>query len=287
MRHADIRALVAAAPTVLARGPVALIFAEHGIALDATLAHHLQLGFGAVVAFLPPGIPAPALDDPRLHPVRYPVMARGAVAEAVNRVAAVLPGQWIYWGYDAEFLYFPFCETRTVRDLLTFHAEERREAMLAQVIDLYPADLARAPEGVCRDHAMLDRTGYFALGRTGPDGQPLDRQLDFFGGLRWRFEEHIPADRRRIDRIALLRARPGVTLDDHGLTSDAEMNTYACSWHHNLTCAVASFRVARGLRDNPDSRAAIHRFRWRNSVRFSWHSQQLMDLGLMEPGQWF
>jgi len=287
MRHANIDALSAAAPTVLARGPVALIFSEHGAELDATLDHHLGLGFGAVVAFLPPDIPAPANDDPRLHLVRHPVLAPAAVTAAVNRIAAALPGQWIYWGHDAEFLYFPFCETRTVRDLVTFHAEERREAMLAFVIDLYPADLARAPEGVCRDRAMLDRTGYFALARPGPDGSLLERQLDFFGGLRWRFEEHIPADRRRIDRIALFRARPGVTLGEDGLMSDAEMNTYACPWHHNLTCAVASFRVARGLRDNPGSRAAIHRFRWRNSVRFQWHSRQLLDLGLMEPGQWF
>jgi hypothetical protein len=26
---------------------------------------------------------------------------------------------------------------------------------------------------------------------------------------------------------------------------------------------------------------------WHNSAPFEWHSQQLLDLGLMEPGQWF
>jgi hypothetical protein len=41
------------------------------------------------------------------------------------------------------------------------------------------------------------------------------------------------------------------------------------------------------LRTNPGSRHAIPTFRWPNSVRFDWTSQQLMDLGLMEPGQWF
>jgi hypothetical protein len=31
----------------------------------------------------------------------------------------------------------------------------------------------------------------------------------------------------------------------------------------------------------------ITTFTWRNSVPFEWQSQQLFDLGLMEPGQWF
>jgi uncharacterized protein YcgI (DUF1989 family) len=69
--------------------------------------------------------------------------------------------------------------------------------------------------------------------------------------------------------------------------SEAEYNTVSCPWHHNLTAAVCSFRVAKALRRNPGSRAAITAFRWHNSVRFDWSSQMLMDLGLMEPGQWF
>jgi hypothetical protein len=65
------------------------------------------------------------------------------------------------------------------------------------------------------------------------------------------------------------------------------MNTYACPWHNNLTAAVCSFRTAKALRTNPGSRDAIQTFDWHNSTPFAWHSQQLMDLGLMEPGQWF
>jgi hypothetical protein len=48
-----------------------------------------------------------------------------------------------------------------------------------------------------------------------------------------------------------------------------------------------SFRTAKALRSNAGSMFDIRDFRWHNSVRFEWHSQQLMDLGLMEPGQWF
>ena len=51
--------------------------------------------------------------------------------------------------------------------------------------------------------------------------------------------------------------------------------------------AVASFRVAKALARNPGSRDEIASFAWRGSHPFRWNSQQLMELGLMEPGQWF
>ena len=66
-----------------------------------------------------------------------------------------------------------------------------------------------------------------------------------------------------------------------------EYNTYSCPWHHNLTAAIPSFRVAKALASNPGSRQSIRDFTWRNSEAFLWNSQQLMELGLMEPGQWF
>jgi hypothetical protein len=74
--------------------------------------------------------------------------------------------------------------------------------------------------------------------------------------------------------------------DNHTFNIE-EYNTYACPWHNNITAAICSFRTAKALRTNPGSREAINTFRWRNSALFKWNSQQLMDLGLMEPGQWF
>jgi hypothetical protein len=157
------------------------------------------------------------------------------------------------------------------------------------VVDLYAGDLDRHPRAVSRDEALLDRLGYYALARGDAANQwaPKDRQMDFFGGLRWRFEEHVPWDRRRIDRIGIFRAKPGLVLNADHTFSDEEYNTFACPWHNNLTAAICSFRTAKALRTNPGSRYDIPTFRWRNSVPFQWHSQQLLDLGLMEPGQWF
>jgi len=270
-------------------GPLSLVLAEDGVALDETLAHQQACGFRDVVLLAPDSVViAPDLET-RTHVVTHDVFAEGALIQAVNAVIARLPGTWLHYCHNAEFLFFPFRETRRIREMLTFHAEERREAMLTTVIDLYAGDLDRNPNGVALDDAWLDRKGYYTLARKDPANgwQPKDRQLDFFGGLRWRFEEHIPFARRRIDRISLFRARPGVTLLPDFTLSDEEMNTYSCHWHHNLTAAVCSFRTAKALRTNPGSRHVIPTFLWPNSVKFDWNSQQLMDLGLMEPGQWF
>ena len=89
------------------------------------------------------------------------------------------------------------------------------------------------------------------------------------------------------DRISLFKAKRGLTLRPDFTFNDEEYNTYACPWHNNLTAAICSFRTAKALKSNPGSKFDIHNFRWHNSTEFQWHSQQLMDLGLMEPGQWF
>ena len=48
-----------------------------------------------------------------------------------------------------------------------------------------------------------------------------------------------------------------------------------------------SLTPAEALARNPGSRTQIRSFTWRGSHPFRWNSHQLMELGLMEPGQWF
>ncbi|WP_240602686.1 glycosyltransferase family 2 protein [Paracoccus endophyticus] len=285
------RFLAEAGATALARGPLAVILIEDGVEVASTLEHHQRAGFKTILAVSPEPLTAAQVPmDPGgriinlIHDSRRP----GAHTDIVNAVIKAAPrDSWLYYGYNAEYLFYPFSDSRTVGEMLAFHAEERRRAMLTYVIDLYAPDLTRFPDAVSTHEAMFDRTGYYALARSDRQGQHKPRQLDFFGGLRWRFEEHLPPDRRRIDRIALFRTEPGLRLlPDHRLSVE-EMNTYSCPWHHNLTAAVASFRVAKALARNPGSRTEIATFTWRNSQPFRWSAQQLMDLGLMEPGQWF
>ena len=254
---------------------------------NSTIRHHRHAGFAELLLFAPVELKLPRAVEQEVHRIDYPLARPGAVPRAVNAVIAAAPGLWMYYCYNGEYLFHPFAETRTVGEMLAFHTEERREAMLTYVIDLYAGDLDRFPDAVSLEDAHIDRSGYYALARPDASGAPAERQLDFYGGLRWRFEEHIPEGRRRIDRIALFRARKGLRLRDDHRFDDEEINTYSCPWHHNLTAAIMSFRTAKALKSNAGSTFDIPTFRWHNSVPFEWHSQQLMDLGLMEPGQWF
>lgn len=273
----------------LAKGPIALILAEDDVEVVSTLRHHLDIGFSPVILLALPELRLPTDVEDKIHRIDAAVFEEGLLKRSVNALIAAVPSVWIYYGHNAEYFFFPFLETRSVGEMLAFHMEERRDALISFVVDVYAANLTDHPNAVSLETAHLDRTGYYALAREDPANNwaKRDRQLDFFGGLRWRFEEYVPWTRRRIDRIALFRAKPGLQLRDDFTLTDEEMNTYACPWHNNLTTSIISFRTAKALRSNPGSRFAINTFLWQNSAPFEWHSQQLLDLGLMESGQWF
>ncbi len=288
MRYASLDEFLNGDKSALAKGPVAILIAEDGVEVASTIAHDIKAGFLRVLVLADAGLDLGEVP-PQVVRIDYDPLAEGAAVEAINRIQQAAPGVWFYYSFNAEYLFHPFCESRNIREMLTFQTEERRDAVLSYVIDLYAEDLTTWPNAVSLQNAHLDKSGYYALGRPDPanHNHPKERQLDFFGGLRWRFEEHVPPARRKIDRIALFRAKPGLVLRGDFTFSDEEYNTYACPWHHNITTAVASFRTAKALKSNAGSKFDIPTFRWHNSVPFQWGSQQLMDLGLMEPGQWF
>lgn len=288
MRHASLDALLDRKAEALRKGPLAVVMAEDAVEVDSTLAHLLASGFRDVVLLAPEGIEVGPAHEERVEIAAHDVFAYDALPGAVNAMMDRIAGAWVHCCYNAEYLFFPFCETRSIRELLAFHTEERRAAMMTYVIDLYAGDLSTQPDAVSLTDAWLDTSNYYALPRedAARNWEPKDRQVDVYGGLRWRFEEHVPWSRRRIDRISIFRAKAGLRMAPDFTLSEDELNTYACPWHHNLTAAVCSFRTAKALRANPGSRGAIQSFRWSNSVPFQWQSQQLMDLGLIEPGQW-
>jgi hypothetical protein len=262
------------------RGPVALMFAEDDVEIASTLEHNRRLGFAHQIAFLPDWVEVPDVE-PCLF-IRFDCLEKG-ILSPVNALIKAHPGAWFYYCYNAEYLHFPFCETRQIEEVLTFHMQERRSAMLTYIIDLYGVK----PDVVDLSEAFFDGAGYFALDRWDAQAGQLAQQMDFFGGLKWRFEPHIPENKRRIDRIGLFEARKGLELALDHTFNIAEYNTYACPWHHSLTAAICSFRTAKALGRNPGSRASITDFMWERSTPFEWRSQQLLDLGLIEPGQWF
>jgi len=287
MQYPDLESFLADANTVLAKGPVALILAEDGVELASTIRHHLDAGFAQVCVFLQPDLGVDIKPEPNLHVIAYDHTAERSMETLINRVIEAAGNIWLYYCFNAEYLFYPFCEARSIGEMLTFVTEERRDTVLTYVVDLYAGDLHRFTNAVSIEDAFLDRSGYYALNRKDKLKHDKERQMDFFGGLRWRFEEHIPMPRRRIDRVSLFRAKPGLKLQADHTFNDEEYNTFACPWHHSPTAALASFRTAKALKLNPGSTFDIETFRWHNSTSFEWHSQQLLDLGLMEPGQWF
>lgn len=287
MQYPDLKSCLRTRPSALAKGPLMVLMSEDGVALDQTIAHHLNAGFAAILVLSPNASTADA--DPRVLWVRHG-HEDGALHTAVSAVCGAVPlGTWLGYGYNSEFLFYPYCEDRTVGEMLTFHAEERRAAMTGVVVDLYAPDLVEQPLGVDLDQPHLDMRGYYGLNREDPKASfaAIPNQVDIYGGLRWRYEEHIPWKKRRIDRVMLFRTKPGLTLQEDFTLSESDLCTLQCDWHHNLTCAMASFRTAKALMRSPGARSQIQSFVWPGSARFNWTGKHLMALGLMEPGQWF
>jgi len=287
MHYPNLPALIADSKRTLTKGPIALVMIEDDVEVDSTLSHLGTFDFGNIIAFCAPDRTLPQTSSEVLHRVDYDVTAENALPDIANALIKTLPDMWFYYCYNAEYLYYPFCEHRNVREMLGFMQEERRDSIMSYIMDIYARDLTAHPNGVDRATAHFDKSGYYALARKDAAGVELERQLDISGGLRWRFEDHIAKDRQRNDRVSFFRAQPSLKMLPDRSFNIAEYNTFSCPWHNNLTAAVASFRTAKALRRNPGSRDVINSFHWPQSVAFAWNSQQLLDLGLMEPGQWF
>jgi hypothetical protein len=287
MKFADVTSFLRNGSNALAKGPIAVVLLEDPVEIESTIAHTLKAGFAQVVVVGAEDLLPTEETAPNVTYVVHDMMTDNALCDVMNPIIARSAGQWLFYCYNSEYLFHPFSENRSVAEMITFCREERRDSILTFVIDLYAIDLSSAPNAVSLEDAHMDRSGYYALARHEKEHGVLERQFDFYGGLRWRFEQHVSWERRRIDRVGLFLAKPGLTLRPDHLLSDVEYNTYACPWHNNMTAGICSFRTAKALKRNPGSAKEIHSFQWRNSVKFEWKSQQLMDLGLIEPGQWF
>jgi len=122
-------------PPDLAKGPVAIVFDEDGVALGETLVHLRRAGFAEIflMGAVMRGLPSEA-GPVRLLPSGVPT--RDSARETLSAAIAALPGRWLHYCYNAEFLFFPFSGHRRVGEMLAFHAEERRSAMITTVVDL-------------------------------------------------------------------------------------------------------------------------------------------------------
>ena len=194
MRYQDLDDFLRSGAPALAKGPVALIFVEDLVEVDSTLRHHLKLNFPEIVVFAPDELALPMDLSETVHRVSYTLLAPHALEHAVNAVIDAAPGIWLYYCYNAEYLFYPFCETRGVAEMLAFHTEERRDAVLSYVIDLYAADLTECPQAVSLEDAHLDKSGYYALARPNQWG----RRHVANGGRQHRHQHPGSRSRRRL-----------------------------------------------------------------------------------------
>jgi len=257
MNYDSLKSFLQDGKPALSKGPIGVILLEDDVEVGSTVRHHLDRNFATLVVVGSADITLPDGLDDKVMRVHHDMMADEALTDVMNAIITAAPDVWIYYCYNSEYLFYPFCESRSVGEMVSFCMEERRYSVLSYIVDLYAADLAAHPLAVSLDDAHLDKSGYYALARKNAKNEFAERQLDFFGGLRWRFEEHVPMPRRRIDRVALFRSKPGLVLHADHTFNDPEYNTYACPWHHSLTLALCSFRTAKALKRNPGSTKQI------------------------------
>ena len=198
----------------------------------------------------------------------------------LGTILQALAGRWVAWLWAGEYLFYPFAETRTLPELAAFLTDERRRALFCYALDLYGIDMP-APGQSPHDCTLhFDRLGYQPF--HGPD-----QQLTLRGGLGWRFEELTPPDMLDIGRSSLVRAERGLSLDRHWRFGDAEYDSVACPWHNSPTGAVMTLRRAHRILSDPAFAKVQGDLIWQGSTRFDWTSRQLLEMGMIEPGQWF
>ena len=88
-------------------------------------------GFAQLLLLTDPDVPLDPMLDPLVPRIDYDALADRAMMQAINRLIEAAPGIWFYDCFNAEYLFHPFCETRNICEMLAFHTQERRDAMLS------------------------------------------------------------------------------------------------------------------------------------------------------------
>jgi hypothetical protein len=120
MRYKSLNSFLSqASPNLNPKGPYALVLVEDAVEVDATIAHCLKQGFVEVIVFgsadlLP-------VEDEGFHCVEQDMHQAAALTSVVNTMIRVFPDVWMHYCYNSEFLFFPFCETRNVREMIAFN----------------------------------------------------------------------------------------------------------------------------------------------------------------------
>jgi hypothetical protein len=217
-------------------------------------------------------------------------------------------GRWCLSVDPFDLLVFPKCETRHVRDLIDFVDSEKRDHVAAVVVDAYGDVPARGLDaaGGARPEALLpyfDRFGYQTAEAT------ASLEVPILGGVQRRaLFGDAPRQAPPLNRIPLVKINKDVfyiaatrKLVPH------TMNTPHSEWHSSTTACLVRYAMlgdevslhvakqAEGGELYPENMNALYQgsermaalaLKNQNSGRFS-SSQDLLDCGLLNNGQWF
>ncbi len=268
------------------KGAVAFLFLEDRFWAQRTIDHLEQIGFGQILAFGR----APVIADVSgecLATFEVADMRNATAVEILNKSMPRLANRWVYYGFNGEFLHFPFDTTRKIDDFCGFISEERRVSVMTSKIDLYPKNGCALDAATELKECRFDKMGYFSRNREDMLGLPLDNQIDLGGGFRWRMMDHLPQDSFWINRSQIFKPVAGLRLGaDFRFNLDA-YETAQSKWHNSPSATVTSIRAYRYLSEQLGEDRSLHDLEYPGSAPYAGTGQQFMDLGLMEPGQWF
>lgn len=271
-----VAAMVAARPS-LPPGPVCVLLCESALHAAASARRLAGQGAGAIIVLGEPG-ELGTFGCPVLRITDRP--AEPGLHAQLNLLIDALNGRWVLWLWNGEFFVFPFGEARRLADLAAFLGDERRPSLYTYLFDLYADELPSPDDSPEASELWFDVEGYHAFPEQ-------DRQLRLFGGLGWRFQEFVPDAMRQIGQAQFFKAAAGVYLGADLVFQDLNYAAVSCPWHHSPTGAVMSLRRARRIMAHPNFPPMRDRLIWHGSRRFEWTSRQLLELGMIEPGQWF
>ncbi|MEM7423648.1 MAG: hypothetical protein AAF334_07975 [Pseudomonadota bacterium] len=261
----------------LPSGVIGVLLCDGSDSADLSAAHLASLGVSAIVSVGASG-PLQTVPVPLLRVAEAP--GRFGATTALNRVIDAFDGQWLLWLWAGEYFFYPYVETRSIGDFTAFLNDERRHVAFTYALDLYGPELPEVGHDPRAAELYFDRSGYYGFNSE-------QRELSLYGGLVWRFGELSAFREQQLGRPSLFRARAGIYPGRNGRFAVPDLNSVSCPWHNSPTAAVMTLRHARQIMATEGFALRSENLIWQGSERFTWTSEQLLDLGMIEPGQWF
>ena len=267
-------------------GAVAFLFVEDNHWLFETLEHLSQIGFQRIYAISPEPF-AEFETFPKVRWIEAPFTRNDAAIRLINSAQDALLGRWVYTCYNGEFLHFPFDETRKIDDFTAFLEEERKVSAMNLKMDIYPARALDQLTELKVTQCWFDKIGYFSSRGRDANGHAHDQMLEVRGGFRWRMADFLPQDSMILNRSLLFRMNANAKLGPNFRFDSPEYEYAHAQWHNSPTTVTASLRAYKYLRELPEAENTIAQLKYSGSSPYQKRGQQFMELGFMEPGQWF